>query len=81
MSRPTFAGVELSEETILATREHYAQISRDIIADVKAGRLRHSISHLEQRIEDSLAGKGDHSLAFLQRAYWIQTGEDIALLP
>jgi hypothetical protein len=31
--------------------------------------------------DDTLAGSYDHTLTFLQKAYWIQTGECVALLP
>lgn len=78
-------GVEITPETILATREHFAQISRDCIAEVQSGRTRVNdlasyVAWREQAIDDSLAGKGDHTLTFMQRALWLQTGECPALL-
>jgi len=78
-------GVEITPETILATREHFAQISRDCIAEAQNGTTRVNdlasyVAWREQAIEDSLAGRGDHTLTFMQRALWLQTGECPALL-
>lgn len=81
----TVSGVEITEATILATREHFAQIARDCIADVLSGEHRVNdpegyIAWRQQSIDDSLAGLGDSSLTFMQRALWIQTGDCPALL-
>lgn len=73
-------GIEITEETIRKTREHFAELSQaairaaesgeDNVNDLPAYVLWHS-----KMASDSLAGKGDHTLTFMQRALWIQTGE------
>lgn len=78
-------GVEIAPETILATREHFAQIYRDCIAEAQSGRHRVNdlasyVAWREQAIEDSLAGRGDHTLTFTQHALYLQTGDCPALL-
>ena len=81
---PRFAGVELTPETIQATREHFVQIYRDCMAEAREKGvldMDRYIAWREKAIEDTLAGRHDHSLTFLQRAHSIQTGECIALLP
>lgn len=78
-------GTDITAATIEATREHFAQISRDCINEVQEGRL--SVNDIEgyiawhkKAIADGVAGLGDHSLTFMQRAYWLQTGDCPALL-
>ena len=84
MSR--FNGTQLTQETIVATRQHFADIDQACIDEVKSGAVRVNdpasyFAWCEQRAKDGMEGKHDHTLTFLQRAYWIQTGEMIALLP
>lgn len=81
-----FNNVELTEETILATRKHVADIAQACIDDAVSGKTK--VNDLENycqwrngHIKDGMAGFHDHTFAFLQRAYWIQTGEMIGLLP
>jgi len=78
-------GVEITPETVYATREFFAQLSLDCIADAQSGAtpvndLDGYIAWRERCISDSLSGSGDHTLAFLQRAFFIQTGECPPLL-
>lgn len=81
-----FNGVELTEETIIKTREWFAQNCLDCIEEAESGEV--SVNDLDeyrkwrlQSREDDLSGKNDHTVTFLQRAYFIQTGECVALLP
>jgi hypothetical protein len=80
-----FAGVEITPETIQRTREHFAELHRQSIADAKNGvtRVNNLASYVawqEQAIADGLAGKSDHTFTFMQRAHWLQTGEMVPLL-
>ncbi len=81
-----FNGVTLTTETIQATRQWFADNDQACIDEVVSGQVRVNdlpslIEWKEQSIADGLAGKWDHTFAFLQRAYYIQTGESVALLP
>ena len=81
-----FNNVELSAESMQKAREWYAENALACIAEVENGSVRVNdkeayFSSCMQRHADSLAGKNDHTFAFLQRAYYIQTGESVALLP
>lgn len=81
-----FNGLELTADTIQATRQHFADIGQDCIDDVVSGLVKVNnldsyVAWKKQSMEDALSGKNDHTLTFLQRAYWIQTGEMLALLP
>lgn len=81
-----FNGVELTAESMQATRQWFADNSQACIEAALSGEDRVNdldgyVAWRRQAIADSLAGKGDHTVAFLQRAYFIQTGESVALLP
>lgn len=81
-----FAGVELTEESILKTREWFANNAKECIDEVRCGKVKVNdpesyFQWCETRIKDALTGRNDHSVTFLQRAYFIQTGESVALLP
>lgn len=84
-----FNNVELTQETILATRQHFADNRQACIDEILRGDVvlpshnpqEEHFARLRQRAVDDLAGKHDHTWTFLQRAYWIQTGEMVALLP
>ena len=83
---PRFNGTELTQETIVATRQHFADNRQACIDDVVSGLVRvnnrdeyFALCELYARAD--LAGHHDHTVTFLQRAYWIQTGEMRALLP
>ena len=76
----------LTNETILQTRQWFADNAMACIAEVKSGEVRVNdtakyFAWREQSASDALAGKFDHSLAFLQRATFIQTGICHAILP
>lgn len=81
-----FNGVELTEETILKTREWFANNAHECIEEVRSGKVKVNdpeayYAWCEECIKDAMEGRYDHTLAFLQRAYFIQTEESIALLP
>lgn len=78
-------GIAITHETILKTREHFADNARACINDVRSGTLRPNnperyIAEEQSLIADILDGKSDHTLTFVQRALWIQTGECPPLL-
>lgn len=77
--------IVITEQTILETRQHFADISARCIEDAKNGKFH--VNDLESFIEwqenlaiEALTGKDDHTVTFIQRALWIQTGESIPLL-
>lgn len=84
-----FNNVELTQETILATRQHFADNAQGCISEVLSGEVKlpsqtdQKEYFRQQRVRaiNHLAGNYDHTWTFLQRAYWIQTGDDVALLP
>lgn len=87
MTKRFFNGEELTEETILKTRKWFSDNKYACIDKVKTGE--HKIycdkeeyyKREEQSAMDYLDGLNDHVFTFLQRAYFIQTGKCIALLP
>lgn len=84
-----FNNVELTPETIQNTRQHFADNRQACIDEIVSGAVKlpahnpqeQHFAQLRQSALDDLAGKWDHTFTFLQHAYWIQTGECIALLP
>lgn len=84
MSR--FNNVEITEQTMRSTRQHFAANALACIEEVKNGYVKVNdresyFAWCMQRHDDALAGKNDHTFTFLQRAYYLQTGECVALLP
>lgn len=72
--------VILTEETILKTRQHFADNGKGCIDEVLNGTVKVNdqdtyFKRCEQNIIDALAGKSDKTLAFIQHAYFIQSGE------
>lgn len=81
-----FNGVTLTTETIQATRQWFADNNQACIDEVVSGDMKVNdligyIERQEQLIDECLSGVWDHTFTFLQRAYFIQTGESVALLP
>lgn len=77
--------VTLTQETILKTRQYYADNAEACIAEAVSGEVRVNdlpsyIIRCEQRGADSLAGKNDHTFTFIQMAWYIQSGECVSLL-
>ncbi len=76
----------LTAETIKATRQWFADNALACIAEVESGEVRVNdreryFAWRMQCHADALAGRYDHSLTFLQRATYIQSGVCHALLP
>ena len=75
-----------SSQAISAARYWFASNCYACIAQALNGTFRvNDISEYEatqtKRAEDYLSGKFDHTFTLLQRAWYIQTGESVALLP
>ena len=79
-----FNGVELTEETIIKTRKWFAQNCLDCIKEAESGKAyindleAYRKWRLEER-ENDLNGKNDKTFTFLQRAYFVQTGESVPM--
>ncbi|MCY8228821.1 hypothetical protein MOC30_14620 [Bacillus spizizenii] len=83
---PNFNGVQLAEVSIQKTRKWFADNAIACIEEVKSGKVyvndRESyFAWRKKEAKEYMEGRHDHTVAFLQRAYFIQTGEDVALLP
>jgi len=81
----TVNGIEITMKTILATREHFAEIHESCIKDAITGVTRVNnvdeyIARETEAIDRVRAGNADYTLTFAQRALWIQTGECIPIL-
>lgn len=81
-----FAGTEITQESILKAREWFADnydgcIAEAVNGEVFVNDLPSYIVWREKQKAEVLAGKHDHTFTFMQRAYYIQTGESVALLP
>lgn len=90
-----FNGVEITQETIVRTRRHFADnctlcaasaieygsISKDQLQEGKffVNDLAGYIADRQAVALDFIEGKNDNSFTFWQRAHWLQTGECIAL--
>ena len=81
-----FNGVELTEDTINTTWQWFADNSLACAADAIAGEffVDDIEAYVAECVEDAkryTRHEGRISFTFMQRAYFIQTGEDVALLP
>ncbi|QWU14401.1 hypothetical protein KP014_21065 [Paenibacillus sophorae] len=81
-----FTGVELSAESIQKAREWFADNAQGCINEVVSGEVKVNdiesyIQWRKESIAEALDGCYDYTLAFLQKAHTIQTGECVALLP
>ncbi|MNX51458.1 hypothetical protein D3C86_821180 [compost metagenome] len=81
-----FNKVELTEETIKKTRKWFADNAIACIEEVKNGSVKVNdqesyFAWREKEAQESLNGDYDNTVTFLQRAYFFQTGESVALLP
>lgn len=79
-------GTEITQTTILATRNHFVAIYKKCISGAKSGEFRVNdldkyILSQEQHILKIISGETDYTLHFLQIALWLQTGECVAILP
>lgn len=80
-----FAGVELTPESIGATQRWFADNALHSLDDALSGRVRVNdlpgyVQWCRERFAHALTDAGTHSVAFAQRAYYLQTGESVALL-
>lgn len=80
-----FNNTELTEQTMQETRQFFADNKDACIAEVLSGavKVNNNESYFKWMLEmkaEALCGGQDHIFTFLQRAYYIQTGECIALL-
>ena len=86
---PKFNGTTLTPETIQSTRQWFADNADACVREAEDGTaplashypLEKYRRDMAERKRAALAGEYDHTLTFLQRAYFIQTGESVALLP
>lgn len=82
---PEFNGVQLSEESIKKTRKWFSENALACIEEVKSGKVNvndpeYYFAWREKEAKEYMEGLHDHNFTFWQRAYFIQTGESIALL-
>ena len=83
---PYFAGVKLTDASMAAARQWYADNWRACLAAAESGEQR--VNDLasyrawcERAAEQAMDESRAPSFAMLQRAHFIQTGESIPLLP
>lgn len=84
-----FNGVQITEESIKACRQWFADNAQACIDEVEQGfvKLPNHVNFegyrecMNNKIRAALAGDFDSSFTLMQRAYYIQTGESVALLP
>lgn len=76
----------LTSETIKATQQWYAENAQACINEAISGQVK--VNDLDKYVQDQklsmaeyLNGTWDHTLAFQQRATFIQTGECRPILP
>lgn len=74
------------EQAVNTTRQWFADNAQACIDEAVSGQLRVNdlakyVKDQTQRIQDSLSGKWDHTLAFQQRVVYVQTGVCHAILP
>ena len=90
---PRYNAVDLTPESILAARKWFAD---NALACAAASRSRSDVlqegefyvndldsyrASKQQLARECLAGEYDHTFTHLQKAYYLQTGIDVALLP
>ncbi|UXM89251.1 hypothetical protein QNK06_11275 [Bacillus subtilis] len=81
-----FNGVQITEESIQKTRKWFADNAIACIEEVKSGKVyvndhEYYFAWRKKEAKEYMEGRHDHTIAFFQRAYFIQTGESVALLP
>lgn len=85
MKKSFFNGEELTMESILKARKSFIDNRLACIENVKSGKSKiycdkeEFYEREERNSKDYLDGVNDHTFAFLQRAYYIQTGKSVAL--
>jgi hypothetical protein len=81
-----FNQVEITQSAIIATRLHFAGIYERCIQGAKDGSMHVNdvegyILNKEACISEVMQGDNDYQLGFMKRAYYLQEGEMLALLP
>lgn len=87
MNKLYFNNTELTKETIKKTDQHFADICQGCINEVLIGEVR--VNNKDKYIKNNESQKNDYlngnvnrsNFTYLQRAYFLQTGNCIALLP
>jgi glucose dehydrogenase len=81
-----FNNTILTKKTLKKTDNHFADIYQGCIDEVISGEVK--VNDLKEYIKKNkinkiqiLKGIGRNNFTYLQRAYWIQTGDMPALLP
>ena len=77
---------KLTEASMQAARQWYVDHAQRCIDEVESGAVEVNDVEVYYKwckglAEQAMRGDYDHTLSFLQRAHYIQTGECIALLP
>lgn len=82
---PHFAGVKLTDESVAAARRWYCDNFHAMKEEAESGAVRMNdlATYREwcERCAEQVMTDGRLSFALLQRAYYEQTGESVALLP
>jgi len=76
--------VTITDETIQLTRDWFSQNARNVVSNTTIGKDKPNepdrwIAYWRQREQDVINGKFDHSIAFIQRAIFIQTGGSVPM--
>ena len=86
MEKISVNGEDLTKETILKTRKWYSDVVYRCIEEVKTGKC-HIYGNKEdyyktevQSAKRYMNGENDRLIAFMQQAYYIQTGNSVAIL-
>lgn len=82
----TVNGITITNETIMKTRSHFINNCNACIlgacsCEFRVNDLMKYIEWQKRYISSIVKGESDHTLTFLQRALWLQTGEMAAILP
>lgn len=77
---------QLSNESVIATRQWFADnakacIDEALSSDIRVNDLESYIEWQRELATAAMLGYHDHTFTFRQRAWFIQTGECVALLP
>jgi hypothetical protein len=76
----------ITHATIILTRNHFidncnACITGATKGDFRVNDLSKYVAWQQRCISSMRNGESDHTLTFLQRALWLQTGNCVAILP
>lgn len=79
-----FNNVEITPESIAATRAWFADNAQACIDEATVGEvfvndLTKYVAWQQERMREAMAGAFDRTFTFAQRAYFIQTGESVPM--